>query len=133
MAAIALAGPLTNFLLAGLAATVLKVGEFSGNIKVVLTTFVAVNIGLFLFNLIPFPPLDGSRVLYYFIPESARRVFDQIESYGIMTIIGFMFFVFPLIRPFLISLNQAVMTICCDTYQNPFLESIIVLPKNQSY
>jgi Zn-dependent protease len=45
-------------------------------------TIVVVNAGLFVFNMIPFPPLDGSRVLYAVAPQGLREVMDKIEGAG---------------------------------------------------
>jgi Zn-dependent protease len=64
MALVAVAGPLSNLALALLASFVLKGGFFGGEmVQTVLLYSVSINVGLGIFNLIPFPPLDGSRVL----------------------------------------------------------------------
>jgi Zn-dependent protease len=87
-AMIAAAGPLSNFALAVLAAFVLKTVALSGLAYDVLTMFLVLNVGLFVFNLIPIPPLDGSRVLYAFAPESLQDVMERIEPYGFVIILA---------------------------------------------
>lgn len=54
------------------------------------------NVLLFLFNLVPIPPLDGSRVIRYFLPYNVEKVYDQIGSYGIILVF---FIARPLISP----------------------------------
>lgn len=90
-AMVALAGPLTNFILAFLIfgiGTVLgfNLADFSyGSIpEMILTYGVIVNLGFFVFNMIPLPPLDGSRVLYALAPEFVRRGMEYIEQYGLI-------------------------------------------------
>ena len=56
--------------------------------------------------MIPFPPLDGSRVLYAFAPESLQKAMEHIERFGIVAILVFMLVLFPLIGPYLQELNQ---------------------------
>jgi Zn-dependent protease len=85
---IAAAGPLSNLALAVLAAFVLKTVALSGLAYDVLTMFLVLNVGLFVFNLIPIPPLDGSRVLYAFAPESLQDVMERIEPYGFVIILA---------------------------------------------
>lgn len=87
-AMIAAAGPLSNLALAVLAAFVLKTVALSGLAYDVLTMFLVLNVGLFVFNLIPIPPLDGSRVLYAFAPESLQDVMERIEPYGFVIILA---------------------------------------------
>ena len=89
MALVAIAGPLTNFLLALLS---FLIGHFSGLLygsggeipEFVFTEFLYINLGFMLFNLIPVPPLDGSRVLYAIAPDGFRRILMQVEQYGII-------------------------------------------------
>jgi Zn-dependent protease len=88
---VALAGPLTNLLIAfvvfGIAAVMgYDISAFSPSniVQMVLTYGVIVNLGFFIFNMIPLPPLDGSRVLYALAPEFIRRGMEYIEQYGII-------------------------------------------------
>jgi Zn-dependent protease len=85
-ALVALVGPLTNliiaFVLFGIYALIGT--PSTGFVALILTTGVMVNLGFFVFNIIPIPPLDGSRVLYALAPEFARRGMEAIERYGII-------------------------------------------------
>lgn len=91
MALVALAGPFTNFLLAF---TFFLIGHFSGLLygtggtvwRFAFMEAVYVNLGFMLFNLIPIPPLDGSRVLYAIAPDGFRNVLSSIERYGIIIV-----------------------------------------------
>ena len=52
-----------------------------------MTLGVSINLGFMLFNIIPIPPLDGSRVLYAIAPEGGiRRFMESMEKYGILVI-----------------------------------------------
>ena len=88
MALVALAGPLTNFLIALVALALgTKVPALSyGWSAQVLLQFVVVNLGFGVFNLIPIPPLDGSRVLYALMPDGVRELMDRMEGAGIAII-----------------------------------------------
>lgn len=84
MALVAIAGPLTNFLLAIIS---FLIGHFTGAIyhnmgilTAVISQMVLVNLGFFVFNILPIPPLDGSRVLYAIAPDGAREVMERIEK-----------------------------------------------------
>lgn len=86
-ALMAFAGPFSNLVLAAAAAVALRGFANTGSgLTSFLSTFVVLNIGLFVFNLVPIPPLDGSRVLYAFMPASVRNLMDQIEPYGFFVI-----------------------------------------------
>ena len=86
VALLAIAGPISNLVLAAFAALVARLVSDSSLLYQILFYFSQLNIGLFLFNLIPLPPLDGSRVLYAFVPQRVRDVMDQIEPYGFFVI-----------------------------------------------
>jgi Zn-dependent protease len=124
MALVGLAGPLTNLLLAIIFAVILKIADplaldilASGQISlsnpatIFLAYSILLNIGLFVFNMIPFPPLDGSRVLYALAPEPVQKVMMQIEQMGFTAIILFMFVGFPLIRPFIGGAQQFIVSL----------------------
>lgn len=98
MALVALAGPLTNFILALVA---FLIGYFTGGLKIYLDYsfymtdlwgvicgyFVMVNLGFGIFNLLPIPPLDGSRLLYAIAPDGVRRVMESMERWGMMVVL----------------------------------------------
>jgi len=87
-ALIALAGPLTNFLFAFLAFGIwVVIGAPNQGIWVqIFITAISVNLGFFIFNLIPIPPLDGSRVLYALAPEFVKRGMETMEKFGIIIV-----------------------------------------------
>lgn len=97
-ALVGLAGPITNLVLAALAAIIL--GLTNGWLAQFWVLFISVNISFFVFNMIPFPPLDGSRVLYAIAPDSIRSIMRGIEGLGLIGIVAFMFLLFPIVRPF---------------------------------
>lgn len=94
MALVAAAGPLTNFVLAALSAVAFglllrQVGPqetpgasilfLADNLK----NFIAINVFLGTFNLLPLPPFDGSRIVRGLAPEAGVRLLDRIEPVGI--------------------------------------------------
>lgn len=87
-ALIALAGPITNFLVAFLffGIWVLVGAPGQGIWNQIFGTAVSVNLGFFIFNMLPIPPLDGSRVLYALAPEFVRRIMEAIERFGIIIV-----------------------------------------------
>lgn len=88
-ALVGIAGPLTNFLLAFLFFGIYVLAgqpPVSGLAGMFLIVGVSVNLGFFVFNMLPIPPLDGSRVLYALAPDWARRGMETIERYGIIMV-----------------------------------------------
>lgn len=85
-ALVALMGPLTNFVLALVAFLLLYWTQATGMVGTFLLTAIMVNLGFCLFNILPIPPLDGSRILYALAPESIRGVMRTMERYGVIVI-----------------------------------------------
>lgn len=89
---VGLSGPLSNLLAALLAAILLKSGlgvdsPFPG----LLRSFVVVNVVLAVFNLIPLPPLDGSRVLFGLLPPKAAAAYARLEPYGFIILFALLY------------------------------------------
>ena len=101
---VAIAGPLSNLataVIAGLILSFLIPRMISGEIVfegayVVIPVFIILSfvygIALAIFNLIPIPPLDGSRVLYAVLPDEQLRVYSSIEPYGVLLLFGIFIF-----------------------------------------
>lgn len=95
MMTIALAGPLTNLLLAAAGALLLRlVGLGAGVLTEFLGIWITLNVILAVFNIMPIPPLDGSKVLAMFLPPRAREVYRSWEPYGALFMLV-VFFLFP--------------------------------------
>lgn len=121
-AMVAFAGPLTNFLLAFVA---FGVASLSGvNVIEVLlevgnpdlwarfiSMAVVINLGFFVFNMLPIPPLDGSRVLYALAPDFVRRGMEYIEQFGIILVFAIVLLASPVIGAIMSSSIVAIIDI----------------------
>lgn len=87
-ALIAAAGPFSNLLLAAVGVLITALISPSGLLQYFMMVFIILNVSLFVFNLLPIPPLDGSRVLYAFSPEPIQRFLATIEPFGFFIVIG---------------------------------------------
>lgn len=87
-----IAGPVTNFVLAVLAAIVARVLSGISAVPLIVVWLVAyfcfINLILGFFNLIPIPPLDGSRVVQRFLSGDALKMYSSIEPYGIWIVLA---------------------------------------------
>ncbi len=89
-ALVSAAGPFSNLVLAMLAAIPFRLGWlnlYAGggstiSLTGILIEFMVINLSLMLFNLIPIPPLDGSRILGWLLPPRWARMMDSMERYG---------------------------------------------------
>ena len=93
-AIVALAGPVSNILIAVVCGLLYRVSEpmaqtsvFSAVIAYASQIAVQLNIFLALFNLIPVPPLDGSKILAALLPNSGERILAQLQQYGFILLI----------------------------------------------
>lgn len=89
-----IAGPAANLTMATLAGIVVRIsGGVENAVGMGAYLFALVNLVLLFFNLIPLPPLDGSRVLPLFLPDRAMVVYHQWERYGFLILVGILWVV----------------------------------------
>ena len=96
---VSLAGPLSNFVLAILASIPLRLNWVPYNSSsallpspyMFLVEFISINLLLMVFNLIPLAPLDGDKIVEYFLPESWNRVFNRIRPYSAFILLAVVF------------------------------------------
>ena len=100
MSLVALAGPISNVLIAVLLLAIYKLCVFvlgyhpEALLPEVLKQGVALNMLLAAFNMVPIPPLDGSRVMTWLLPEGLRLPYASLERFGMLLVI-LVFFVLP--------------------------------------
>lgn len=99
---VGIAGPATNLALAvvfGLVIRLVPIPEGGATIGVVSSLWSALayvawaNLGLLFFNLVPIPPLDGSRVLQHVLPEGMRRSYQALDRYGFLILFALLYVV----------------------------------------
>lgn len=111
LALVGISGPLTNLALAFVAGTLLNVLTFSGVGLVLIELFIVINVSLFVFNMLPIPPLDGSRVLYAFAPAPLQQVMRQIEQFGIIGLVIILLIAMPVIGPILTTVRTFILNL----------------------
>lgn len=89
MLLVGLSGPLSNFILAFLISLLIKSGAVSYSIIPVLQLAIIINLVLAVFNLIPIPPLDGSRILMGILPRNLTYLLISFERYGFVILFIF--------------------------------------------
>ena len=102
-ALVAVAGPLSNIILAFLFGLTLqvfyKMGIGNQLFLTLMFVLVQANVLLAIFNLVPIPPLDGSKILYAVLPDSQYKLKVALEKYGMFILLIFVFYFFSLISP----------------------------------
>ena len=103
-ALVAAAGPVSNLIIAlvfgiSLRFAPLGASTYAQNLAQVFVYIVILNLLLAVFNLIPIPPLDGSKVLFAALPSKYHHAAIAIERYGLILLLFFIFFLFRFILP----------------------------------
>lgn len=93
-AKVAIAGPASNFAVALIFALLLRIFPLQ-----IFTFIILINIILGIFNLVPIPPLDGSKILFALLPDRYWKLKANLEQFGFIFIILFIFLGWPLIWP----------------------------------
>lgn len=104
-ALVALAGPLVNLLIAFVATGVLVVVQPTpGSLGWLVTLMtIQINLGFFVFNMLPIPPLDGSRVLYALAPDFVRRTMEAMEQFGLVVVFTLVLFAGSLLGQYMMT------------------------------
>ncbi|MFZ3073286.1 MAG: site-2 protease family protein [Thermodesulfobacteriota bacterium] len=102
MMVVSIAGPLANIVLAAVFAVIYSVMSSAAQYSEALLNSgffvplffmvkvgIYINVGLAIFNMLPIPPLDGSKVLYHFLPANAALGYSRIEPYGFFILLFF--------------------------------------------
>lgn len=104
-AIVAASGPLSNLAVAlffGLGLRFFNYLPYNAGLAIALIVYI--NLMLFVFNLMPVPPLDGSKVIVPFLPYRYEKMLIEVERYGLFLVFMFIMFVFPFVAkiiPFL--------------------------------
>lgn len=109
-------GPLTNLFIAFVAFGFYILSGEAGYMGAILKTMVYVNLGFFIFNMIPIPPLDGSRLLYYLAPDSVRRFMQSMETYGIFIILAIVLLFSQFLGNFMVAAIEFFVTIFASIF-----------------
>lgn len=111
LAVVGIAGPLTNLALAFIFGFFIKTFDFTGLGYDIIALFVRLNVALFVFNMLPIPPLDGSRLLYAVAPAPVQNFMRQIENFGIFGLVLILLVLLPVISPLLTNANEIILKI----------------------
>ena len=109
--AVAAAGVLVNLLIAVIFGIIIRFSSgiaLQSNFYFITSVIVIVNLALAIFNLVPIPPLDGSKILFSFLPEKAFSFILAYEQYSLILLLVFIVFFSPYLAPILAFLFHLV-------------------------
>lgn len=98
-ALVAIAGPASNIAFAIIAGLALRFSALPAGAVEILSFVVLINIILAIFNLVPIPPLDGSKILFSYLPTRFGHFQEILERYGMVLVLFFIFFFWQLLIP----------------------------------
>jgi len=112
-AIVAVAGPLSNILLALIFGLFIRFyviphGMLDSSMSVICQVIVLVNVTLAIFNLVPIPPLDGSKILSSILPKSFMQIRQSIEKFGFIGVFIFLIFIWQFFEPLIPFLFSAI-------------------------
>jgi len=107
------AGPISNIIVAlafGLVVRFLPTASYVyfANLADVFKSIIWINLLLAVFNLVPIPPLDGSKILFALLPYRYQQLSFQMERYGLILVLFFIFFLFRFIIPIIFWLFKII-------------------------
>ncbi|MCE9548943.1 site-2 protease family protein [Candidatus Nomurabacteria bacterium] len=108
---VASAGILANLFLALLFGLILRFSSgvnVSEGFRVIVSSIVIMNLSLAIFNLIPIPPLDGSKILFSFLPKSLEPLVIFLEQYALVLLLVFILFFSNYLYPILVFLYRLI-------------------------
>jgi Zn-dependent protease len=118
MAIVAAAGPLSNLILAAIGAMFVRVGLISFTAAssglspaFLLGEFIWINLILAFFNLIPIPPLDGSKILFAILPGELVYRLRPLEQFGFLILMGVVFFAPQVLQAVIVQPALALLTL----------------------
>lgn len=99
---VAIAGPISNLILAVIFGILIRMADtfgFSESFIHLSLMIVVINVALAIFNLIPVPPLDGSKILFTFLPYSKNHIREMLERWSLPLLLLVIFFAWDWIAP----------------------------------
>ncbi len=106
---VAIAGPITNIILAIIGSLVLHMNIFTSGGNYFLMSLIVTNIALAIFNLVPVPPLDGHHILFALIPNQFNHIKHFLRKYSFILLIIFVIFGWQLIEPIIFYLADILL------------------------